>query len=154
LATKYPTICALSLRVRLALEGGGANAKTLEELQLVTDRLAALPGTDDYNDPPAHRGNLICGRLGGRNDVPLANLVREVGDLYEPIAEDKHIVLRVISKDGATVRGDHDRLLESVANLVDNSLKFTPTGVVEVALVLARTKASFECRTRDLAYRK
>jgi len=31
------------------------------------------------------------GRLGGLDNVALADLVKEVGDLYEPIAEDKHI---------------------------------------------------------------
>src|SRR6202165_2125284 len=125
-------------RVRLALERGRANARTLEELQAVTDR--AISGVD-------HSLTIIMkllriaeieygGRLASFGKVALADLVREVGDLYEPIAEDKHITLQVASGDDATVRGDRDLLLEAVANLVDNALKFTPAGgCVELALV-------------------
>jgi signal transduction histidine kinase len=125
-------------RVRLALERGRANAKTLDELQVVTDR--AIGGVD-------HALTIITtllriaeieygGRLAGFGNIALADLVREVGDLYEPIAEDKHIDLHVASRDDATVCGDRDLLLEAVANLVDNALKFTPAGGrVELALV-------------------
>ena len=125
-------------RVRLFLERGRANAKTLEELQAVADR--AIGGVD-------HALTIITtllriadieygGRLAGFGKVALADLIREVADLYEPIAETKHISLQVASGDDATVRGDRDLLLEAVANLVDNALKFTPAGgSVELALV-------------------
>jgi signal transduction histidine kinase len=131
-------------RVRLALERGRANARTLEELQAVTDR--AISGVD-------HSLTIIMkllriaeiehgGRLCGFNNVALADLVREVGDLYEPIAEDKHITLHVASGGDASVRGDRDLLLEAVANLVDNALKFTPAGGhVELALVHGKNES-------------
>jgi len=60
--------------------------------------------------------------------VALADLVREVGDLYDPIAEDKHVVLRVASSGIAAAYCDRDLLFEAVANLVDNAVKFTPAG--------------------------
>jgi signal transduction histidine kinase len=63
-------------------------------------------------------------------------LAPEVGDLYDPIAEDKRVTLRVEAADEATVHGDRDLLFEAVANLVDNALKFTPEGGrVELALL-------------------
>jgi signal transduction histidine kinase len=76
------------------------------------------------------------GRLRSLDNVALADLIREVGDIYAPIAEDRHITLQVVSGDDATVRGDRDLLLEAVANLVDNAVKFTPAGGhVELALL-------------------
>lgn len=62
-------------------------------------------------------------------------MLREVYDVYEPIAEDKQIRLSVQSADKLEVRGDRDLLFEAVANLVDNAVKFTPAGGhVEIAL--------------------
>jgi signal transduction histidine kinase len=125
-------------RVRLALERGRANAKTLEELQAVTDR--AIGGVDQSLAIITRVLRIAAieydSRLSGFHDVALADLVREIGDLYEPIAEDRHITLRIASADAATVRGDRDLLLEAVANLVDNAVKFTPAGgQVELALI-------------------
>ena len=75
-------------------------------------------------------------RLTGFSNIDLAPLLREVGDLYEPIAEDKSVVLQVNAAEEMTVHGDRDLLFEAVANLVDNAVKFTPDGGrVELALL-------------------
>jgi signal transduction histidine kinase len=130
-------------RVRLALERGVANAKTLEELQAVTNRAI---GSVDHALAIITKLLRIAeiehsGRLNGLDNVALADLIREVGDLYEPIAEDRHIALQVVSKDDATVRGNRDLLLEAIANLVDNAVKFTPAGGhVEVALLQGKNE--------------
>ena len=55
-------------------------------------------------------------------------MLREVCDIYEPIAENKSIDLRVALQQPLSLRGDRDLLFEAVANLVDNAIKFTPEG--------------------------
>jgi len=60
--------------------------------------------------------------------VSLHEMLREVCDIYEPIAENKSINLRVVVQQQLSVRGDRDLLFEAVANLVDNAIKFTPEG--------------------------
>jgi signal transduction histidine kinase len=87
-------------------------------------------------------------RLEGFSEVQLAPLVREVGELYEPIAEDKRVALRVEASDQAVVRGDRDLLFEAVANLVDNAVKFTPEGG-RVALALLHRDGESVIQVKD-----
>jgi signal transduction histidine kinase len=125
-------------RVRVALERGRGNARTLEESQAVIDR--AVLGLDQSLAIITALLRIAeiehSRRLAGFGEVALADLVREVGDLYEPIAEEKHVALAVDAGAGATIHGDRDLLLEAIANLVDNAVKFTPAGgKVQLALL-------------------
>lgn len=65
----------------------------------------------------------------GFGTVDLDGLAADIIDLYEPIAESKGIVLRHTPGHGVMqVLGDRDLLIEVLANLVDNAMKFTPEG--------------------------
>jgi signal transduction histidine kinase len=124
-------------RVRLTLERGRANARTLEQLQTAADK--AIEGIDQSLSIITAILRLAeienSQRLAGFGKVALADLVREVGDMYEPIAEDKGIDLLIHSPYELSVHGDRDLLIEAVANLVDNAVKFTPAGgQVEIGL--------------------
>jgi signal transduction histidine kinase len=115
-------------RVRVRLERGRARAATLEELRAVVDH--SLAGLDQSLAIVTALLRIAeiehSRRLEGFSQVHLAPLVREVGELYEPIAEDKRITLQVEAADEVIVHGDRDLLFEAVANLVDNAVKFTP----------------------------
>jgi signal transduction histidine kinase len=117
-------------RVRVRLERGRERAKTLEELRTVADQ--AIAGVDQSLTIITALLRIAeiehSRRLEGFSEVRLAPVLREVGDLYEPIAEDKGVTLRVEAAEEATVHGDRDLLFEAVANLVDNAVKFTPEG--------------------------
>jgi signal transduction histidine kinase len=62
------------------------------------------------------------------HQVDLADVAREAIDLYEPIAEQKGIQIGWRVDPVSPVRGDGDLLFEAVANLLDNAIKFTPSG--------------------------
>jgi signal transduction histidine kinase len=137
-------------RVRLMLERGRCNAETLEQLQLITDR--AIAGIDQSLAITTALLRLAeienSRRSAGFGEVALADLVREVGDLYEPIAENKGITLRIELAHAPTVDGDRDLLMEAIVNLVDNAVKFTPEGGhVEIALL--RGNAEDIIRVKD-----
>jgi PAS domain S-box-containing protein len=125
-------------RVRIRLERGREHAATLEEMREVADR--AITGLDQSLTTITALLRITeiehSRRREGFGEVQLAPLIREAGDLYDPIAENKGVILRVEAPDGATVRGDRDLLFEALANLVDNAVKFTPEGGrVELALL-------------------
>jgi signal transduction histidine kinase len=117
-------------RVRVRLERGRERAKTLEELRAVADQ--AIIGVDQSLTIITALLRIAeiehSRRLEGFSEVRLGPLLREVGDLYDPIAEDKGVTLRVEAAEEATAHGDRDLLFEAVANLVDNAVKFTPEG--------------------------
>jgi signal transduction histidine kinase len=124
-------------RARLRLERGRTSARTLEQLQMMADK--TIEGIDQSLAIVTAILRLAeiesSQRLAGFGKVALADLVREVGDMYEPIAEDKGIDLLVHSPHELSVHGDRDLLIEAVANLVDNAVKFTPAGGrVEIGL--------------------
>jgi len=68
-------------------------------------------------------------------DFDAAEIVRGVGELYEPVAEEKGLSVKVEAADGATIRGNRELLSQALANLVDNAIKYSrPEGEVTEAL--------------------
>jgi signal transduction histidine kinase len=137
-------------RVRVGLERGRENAQTLQALRAVVDQ--AIGGLDQSLAIITALLRIAeieqSRRLEGFSNVALTDVVREVGDLYEPIAEDKRITFKVAPGVETTVRGDRDLLFEAVANLVDNAVKFTPEGgAVELSLI--RLGGESVVRVRD-----
>jgi signal transduction histidine kinase len=61
------------------------------------------------------------------SEVNLADLVREMVELYEPLAEEKGVALGAELRD-APIRGHRHLLAQAVANLLDNAVKYTPAG--------------------------
>jgi methyl-accepting chemotaxis protein len=80
-------------RARLTLERGRTSARTLEQLQTVADK--TIEGIDQSLSIVTAILRLTeiekRQRSAGFGTVALADLIREVGDMYEPIAEDKGI---------------------------------------------------------------
>jgi signal transduction histidine kinase len=53
-----------------------------------------------------------------------AEIVRGVGELYEPLAEEKGLTLTVDAPEAATIEGNRELLSQALANLVDNAIKY------------------------------
>ena len=71
-----------------------------------------------------------------RNAVDLAALAGDVGEMFEPVAEEKGIQLVTDTSIPVTVAGDWSRLRQLVTNLLDNAIRFTERGgtvIVRVA---------------------
>jgi signal transduction histidine kinase len=137
-------------RARLTLERGRANATTLEQLQQAADK--AIAGIDQSLSIVTALLRLAeienSRRSSGFGSVALDEMLREVYDMYEPIAEDKQVALGVTSSGKHVVRGDRDLLVEAVANLLDNAIKFTPPGG-SVKLELVRAAGATSLRVTD-----
>ena len=60
--------------------------------------------------------------------VDLAGLVRDVFELYQPLAEEKGQRLTLDVRVNAQIQGDRSLLSQALANLLDNAVKYTPAG--------------------------
>ena len=75
--------------------------------------------------------------------LELGALLDDVAELYEPLAEERTQTLEVETSEEVRIRGDRDLLVQAVANLVDNAIKFAPPeGRVELSLDVTRDEAS------------
>jgi signal transduction histidine kinase len=108
-----------------ALESGDAEqqrealADCLEE----ADRLLAMVNTlMDISE--AETGVLKL----RREPVPLRQLLGDAVDLYEDVAETKHLTVTLEPGPDVVVDGARDRLRQVFANLLDNAIKYTPDG--------------------------
>jgi signal transduction histidine kinase len=63
-----------------------------------------------------------------------SEIARDVGELYEPVADEKGIALKVEAAAAAPVRGNRELVSQALANLIDNAIKYAgPNGKVNGA---------------------
>jgi heavy metal sensor kinase len=63
-----------------------------------------------------------------REEINLTGLVREACELFEPTAEDKRITLSCDVPNKSHLVGDNRMIQRMLSNLLDNAIKYTPSG--------------------------
>jgi signal transduction histidine kinase len=95
---------------------------------------AALEGTIEDSDGLIRTFNallMIARAESGqaRDDMQefdAAEIAHDICELYEPLAEEKGIALKVDAEVPAPVYGNRELVSQALANLVDNAIKYTP----------------------------
>ncbi len=133
-------------RLEAALHGARAGAvadaaihATLEDLERVQRTLATLL---QIAQAEAGSGGMPPER------VDLAQLVRELGELYAPEAQQRNLSLRVMADSPATIIGHQQLLAQLLANLLENSIKYVPAGGC-IELQTSATAGRVELRVSD-----
>ena len=93
---------------------------------------AALEGTIEESDGLIRTFNallMIARAESGqaRDDMiefDAAEIAHDIGELYEPVAEEKGIALKVEADTAAPVHGNRELVSQALANLVDNAIKY------------------------------
>ena len=72
---------------------------------------------------------MIARAESGEVSTPMAefdasDIARGVGDLYDPLADDKGIALKVVAPTPAPIKGNRELVTQALANLVDNAIKY------------------------------
>jgi signal transduction histidine kinase len=66
--------------------------------------------------------------------VDVSQAVRDLVELYEPAAQEAGLELSVAAEDGLCVKANRQLLVQAVANLIDNAIKYAaPEGIIPAA---------------------
>ena len=71
---------------------------------------------------------LLANLLDGLVAVDASELIADVAELYEPMAEEEGGTLTSSTPPGLTVLGDRQLLAQALTNLLDNAFKYVPAG--------------------------
>ena len=61
---------------------------------------------------------------GDMSEFDAAKIARDVGELYEPLAEQKGLMLKVEAQAPVPVKGNRELVSQALANLIDNAIKY------------------------------
>ena len=100
------------------------------------DYRAALESTIEESDDLIRTFNallMIARAESGQSSAPMtefdaADIVRGVGELYDPLADDKGLNLRIDVDAAVPMRGNRELVTQALANLVDNAIKYGGRG--------------------------
>jgi len=104
------------------------------------DYRAALDSTIEESDELIRTFNallMIARAESGQASTPMtefdaADIVRGVGELYDPLADEKGLTLKIEAGAALPVRGNRELVTQALANLVDNAIKYARPQAAEV----------------------
>jgi signal transduction histidine kinase len=109
------------------------------------DYRAALDSTIEESDELIRTFNallMIARAESGQASTPMiefdaADIVRGVGELYDPLADEKGLALKIEAGAPLPVRGNRELVTQALANLVDNAIKYARPHEAEANGMLA-----------------
>jgi signal transduction histidine kinase len=115
-------------RARARLEDAVLHAVTPDDLRAAIERATAdLDGIVAVFQALLRIAQIEAGsRRSSFARLDVVPLLTEVADLYEVVAEERGISLRVETPPHVAAYGDRALIQQGIANLVDNALKFSP----------------------------
>lgn len=118
-------ITRLRARAELALrsEDAGEAREALAETVEQSDEILRMVGTL-LDITEAESGVMSL----HRDSIPLRRLMEEIVDLFDLVAEEREVTLRIECDPTLNVTGDRVRLRQVFSNLVDNAIKFSRSG--------------------------
>jgi len=80
--------------------------------------------------------------------IDLAPIAEDMAELYAPLAEEKGVALKIEPAGATMIDGNRSLISQALANLVDNAIKYTPSGG-QVTVTALETPDGVELRVAD-----
>lgn len=117
-------------RLRNSAEEALRSSNSIDELRLALDHV--IGEADDLIKLFNALLMIARAEAGGAFDngelLDLTALAHDVAELYEPLAEEAGLLLRVDAERPQTIRGSRELLSQALANLIDNAIKYSTDG--------------------------
>jgi signal transduction histidine kinase len=81
--------------------------------------------------------------------VAVDQVLREIAELYGPLAEEAGVALRITAPPGLVIPADRELLAQAVANLIDNALKYAGGAGSEIGVDARRALGGVEIVVAD-----
>ncbi len=85
---------------------------------------------------------------GEMTPIDLAPIAEDMAELYAPLGEEKGVALRIAPAGATMIDGNRSLISQALANLVDNAIKYTPSGGT-VTVTALETPDGVELRVAD-----
>lgn len=106
-------------RVQAGSDGEPVIEQSIAELDAILETFSALLRISQIE---------AGARRAGFSDVSLVQIVSNVSEAYAPVAEDRGQQLQIIIDRAPLIHGDRELLTQTVANLIENSIRHCPAG--------------------------
>jgi signal transduction histidine kinase len=120
----------------------------VDAVQLALDEADSLLKT--FNTVLAiARLQAAAGRTPDPKVFDAADLAADMAELYEPASEDKGLEFSAEIERGLMVEGNQPFLAQALANIIDNAIKYTPTGGAVMLRARRRSSGEIEYSVTD-----
>lgn len=137
-------------RLRSRLELAQLSERPVEEYRSVMEQ--SLAEVDRLLDTFNALLGIAHAEAGGRrNDwerVDLSAIVRDIAELYQPLAEDRNHTFSSRIQGDLSLYGSRQLLAQALSNLLDNAIKYTPPGGL-IEITAARYNSKLEINVAD-----
>ena len=83
-----------------------------------------------------------------KEEMDIAGVVKNAYELFYPLAEDKNLNFTIAVTEKCYIMGDIHKIQRMVANLLDNALKYTPSGG-KISVLMKRDNNNVEITIQD-----
>jgi signal transduction histidine kinase len=115
-------------RLRNRLEAGLRDTNSEGPRSALAHSIADVDGVLDTFNAILRLSRVQAGASGSFKRTNVAGITDELAELYQPVCEEKNLSFQYKPEEELYVLADRDLIAQAMANLMDNAVKYTPSG--------------------------